>query len=84
MEELLSAAELEEARRQLAQLEQRITGLQAQLKAGLEKTRFFFNPAQYFFWFFGLFLWFLGFSVYFYIFAQKREFLGFFQFQEYF
>ncbi len=32
MEELLSAAELEEARRQLAQLEQRITGLQAQLQ----------------------------------------------------
>jgi hypothetical protein len=40
------------------------------LEAGLEKTRFFYkNPAQ---WFFFVFL------DFFYIFAQKREFLGFF------
>jgi hypothetical protein len=45
-------------------------------KAGLEKTQ----PSG-FFGVFGLFGGFLGF---FYIFAQKREFLGVFQFQEYF
>jgi hypothetical protein len=42
------------------------------------------NPAQWVFLgflFFFVFLWFFGF---FYIFAQKKEFLGFFQFQEYF
>jgi hypothetical protein len=56
MEELLSAAELEEARRQLAQLEHRITGLQAQLKAGLEKTRLKKNkPAHWVFLFFSVF-----------------------------
>jgi hypothetical protein len=53
------------------------------------KTGFFFNPAQWVFWFFGffglfVFFWFFGFLVFLYIFAQKREFLGFFQFQEYF
>jgi hypothetical protein len=58
--------------------------------AGLEKTRFFFNQ-----WFFLGFLGFLGFwgffgffggffGFFYYIFAQKREFLWFFQFQEYF
>jgi hypothetical protein len=41
-----------------------------QLEAGLE------NPAQW------AFLGFFGFVGFFYIFAQKREFLGFFQFQE--
>jgi hypothetical protein len=42
----------------------------AGLEAGLEKTRFLLkNSAQWFF---------------FYIFAKKRELLGFFQFQEYF
>jgi hypothetical protein len=65
VEEQLSAAELEEARRQLAQLEQRITGLQAQLKAGLQKTRLKKKPAQcfflVFFWFFWVFFGFLGF-----------------------
>ncbi len=47
------------------------------LKAGLEKTRVFLKkkPAQ---WFFIVFFGFLGF---FYTFAQKREFLGFLQFQ---
>ncbi len=59
-------------------------------QAGLEKTRVFkkkTNPVG----FFGYFLFFLGFLgflffLFFYIlvFAQKREFLGFFQFQEYF
>jgi hypothetical protein len=46
-------------------------------EAGLEKTRVFFIKTQFsgFFWVFFCF---------FYIFAQKREFLGFFQFQEYF
>ncbi len=39
-------------------------------EAGLEKTRVFWNPAQWVF-----------FND---IFAEKREFLGFFQFQEYF
>jgi hypothetical protein len=37
------------------------------------------KPAQWVFWFFG-FLFFFGF---FYTIAQKREFLGFLQFQEY-
>jgi hypothetical protein len=42
-------------------------------QAGLEKTRVLKKkPAQWVF------------LVFFYIFAQKREFLGFFQFQEYF
>jgi hypothetical protein len=48
------------------------------LRPGLEKTRFFFIKTQPsgFFWVFFCF---------FYICAQKREeFLGFFQFQEYF
>ncbi len=50
------------------------------LDAGLEKTRKKKKPAQWFFWgFLGSF----GFFV-FYTFSQKREFLGFFQFQEYF
>jgi hypothetical protein len=54
-------------------------------KAGLEKTRVFLKrkPAQWFFCFFlvflGFFFWGGGFFVIFlYIFAQKREFLGFF------
>jgi hypothetical protein len=52
------------------------------LQAGLEKTRFKKNPAQCFFCcFFGFFFLVFGF---FYTFAQKREFLGFLQFQEYF
>ncbi len=46
-------------------------------KAGLEKTRFFLKKTQP-----SGFFWVLCF--FFYIFAQKREFLGFFQFQEYF
>jgi hypothetical protein len=47
-----------------------------QCKAGLEETRFKKkNQPSGFFWVF------LGF---FYIFAQKREFSGFFHFQEYF
>jgi hypothetical protein len=60
------------------------------LATGLEKPRFFFNPAQWaflgFLGFLGLsrFLGFLGVFWFFYIYAQKREFLGFFQFQEYF
>jgi hypothetical protein len=44
-------------------------------KPGLKKSQ---PSGLFFFWFF----WFLGFFLY--IFAQKREFLGFFQFQEYF
>ncbi len=51
----------------------------AVLKAGLEKTRVLKKS----FGFFG-FLGFWGFLVFFYIFAQKREFLVFFEFQEYF
>ncbi len=47
------------------------------LQAGLEKTRVLKKNQPRFF-FGGFFL------VFFYIFAQKREFLGFFQFQEYF
>ncbi len=43
----------------------------AGLETGLEKTRIFFKPSP------------VGF-LFFCIFAQKREFLGFFQFQEYF
>jgi hypothetical protein len=47
------------------------------LEPGLEKTRLKKKqPAQ---WVFLGFLWFV-----FYIFAQKKEFLGFTQFQEYF
>ncbi len=53
---------------------------------GWKKPRFFFkNLAQCFFWgFLGFFVFFLGFLFFFgffYIFAQKREFLWFFQFQ---
>ncbi len=52
------------------------------LEAGLEKTRVFKkNQPSGFFGVFGVFLGFLG---VFYICAQKREFLGFFQFQVYF
>jgi hypothetical protein len=40
------------------------------------------KPASGFFGGFLGFFWFFG--VIFYVFAQKREFLGFFQFQEYF
>ncbi len=61
------------------------------LRPGLEKTRFFFKPSPvvffcFIFGFYGVFLGFYGFFlVFFYKFAQKREeFLGFFQFQEYF
>jgi hypothetical protein len=54
-------------------------------EAGLEKTRVFLkNPAQCFFWFFlGYFVFFvfLGFLGFLNIFAQKREFLGFFSFK---
>ncbi len=45
---------------------------------GLKKK----TPAQLFFWFFFVFFVFFGF--FFYIFAQKRDILGFFQFQDYF
>jgi hypothetical protein len=64
----------------LAQLGAVLLGLAAQLLLpGLEKTRVFLkNPAQW------VFLVFFGFLMFFYIFAQKRESLGFFQFQEYF
>jgi hypothetical protein len=52
------------------------------LAAGLEKTRVKkkTSPVGFFFVFLGYF----GFFRFFYIFAQKREFLGFFQFQEHF
>ena len=58
------------------------------LEGGLEKTRFFFKPAQWVFWgFSGVFLGFLGFFGFFWVFlgffAQTRGFLGFFQFHEY-
>jgi hypothetical protein len=43
-------------------------------RQGWKKPGFFFYPAEWFF---------LGFWVFLYIYAQKREFLGFFQFQEY-
>jgi hypothetical protein len=52
------------------------------LKPGLKK-----NQPSGFFWFFWFFCVFWGFWVslgFLNIFAQKREFLGFFQFQEYF
>jgi SNF2 family DNA or RNA helicase len=51
-----------------------LTTYEILLKAGLEKTLFFgvFWVILVFFWFF------------LHIFARKREFLGFFQFQEYF
>jgi hypothetical protein len=52
-------------------------GPELRLYAGLEKPCFFLNPAQWLLFF----LVFLGFV---YKFAQKKEFLGFFQFQEYF
>ncbi len=55
-------------------------------KAGLEKNPVLLkDPAHWVFlvYFFCFFLFFLYFFVFF-IFAQKREFLGFFQFQEYF
>jgi hypothetical protein len=52
-------------------------------KAGLEKTLVFKkNQHSGFFWVFCFFCWVFGFFLY--IFSQKREFLGFFQFQEYF
>jgi hypothetical protein len=58
------------------------------LEAGLEKTRVLKKTRPGVFWgFFGdffRFFVFLGFFGLFYIFTQKREFLGFFQFQEYF
>ncbi len=55
------------------------------LHAGLEKNPVFLNPAQWVFLVFLIFLVFTVFTVFwvylfFYIFAQKREFLGFFQF----
>jgi SNF2 family DNA or RNA helicase len=58
-----------------------LTTYEILLKAGLEKTRFFFfKPSRV-----GFFCVFFGFfAVFLHIFAQKREFLGFFQFQEYF
>jgi hypothetical protein len=60
------------------------TNRTVRLKAGLEKTRFFLlKPSPVIFGFFWVFCVFWGFVV-FLIFAQKREFLGFFQFQEYF
>jgi uncharacterized membrane protein YdjX (TVP38/TMEM64 family) len=49
-------------------------------QAGLEKTCFFFNQPIGFFGFFILFLFFI-FCFFLYIFAQKREFLGFFSFK---
>ncbi len=48
------------------------------LAAGLEKTRVILKRTSPVFFFFFFFFWF------FHIFAQKREILGFFQFQEYF
>jgi hypothetical protein len=56
-----------------------LTGpLDTVFKAGLEKTRgFFYQFFWGYFWLFWVFL-------FFFIFAQTREFLGFFQFQEYF
>jgi hypothetical protein len=54
------------------------------MEAGLEKTQpnvFFFCL---FFCFFLGFLVFFGFFWFFYIYLPRREFLGFFQFQEYF
>ncbi len=66
----------------LAELGAVLLGLAAQLLLpGLEKPGFLKKknqPSGFFFWVFWVFL---GF---FYIYAQKREFLGFFQFQEYF
>jgi hypothetical protein len=61
-------------------------GSQETLDAGLEKTRFKKKTSPVFFWvFLGFLRDFLVFLVLFLnIFAQKREFLGFFQFQEYF
>jgi hypothetical protein len=54
-----------------------LTLIDARLPGRVGKNPFFFkNPAQWVFW---VFL-----DVFFCIFAQKREFLGFFQFQEYF
>ncbi len=54
-------------------------------EAGLEKTRVLKKTSPVgFLGFLGFFGFFLVFFVFFYIFAQKREFLGFFQFQEYF
>ncbi len=56
------------------------------LDAGLEKTRVKKKKTAqwvYFLCFLGFFSFFC-FFLFFYIFAQKREFLGFFQFQEYF
>jgi hypothetical protein len=53
-------------------------------KAGLDKNTGFCKKIQssgfFVFW---VFLFFFVFFCFFYIFAQKREFLGFFQFQEY-
>jgi hypothetical protein len=49
------------------------------------KNPFFYKPSPADFLGFFLVFWFFGFFfVFLYIFAQKREFLGFFQFQEYF
>jgi hypothetical protein len=55
----------------LARVGATCTRLYQLAQAGLEKTRLKKNPAQCF-------------LVFLYIFAQKREFLGFFQFQEHF
>jgi SNF2 family DNA or RNA helicase len=54
-----------------------LTTYEILLKAGLEKTRV--KKTQW--GFFGFYVYFCFFL---HIFAQKREFLGFFQFQEYF
>jgi hypothetical protein len=59
-----------------------LRSLAASWWSGWRKPGFFLNPAQRVFFFF--FFFFLGFFLFFFIFAQKSEFLGFFQFQEYF
>jgi uncharacterized membrane protein YqiK len=73
------AAELELLRSGLdARTRQEVADLERRLKAELEKTRDLKKKkTQWVFLFFCFFL-------FFFIFAQKREFLGFFQFQEYF
>jgi hypothetical protein len=77
------AAELELLRSGLdARTRQEVADLERRLKAGLEKIRNYKKKtAQWVLLFTRGFFGFLGF---FYIYLPRREFLGFFQFQEYF
>jgi hypothetical protein len=78
LEDELEMIRAQQAEREREEHEERKLLSQCQQQAGLEKNPVFLfykkpSPVDFF-----VFFWF------FYVFAQKREFLGFFQFQEYF